>query len=65
MARKRLKVRADFSVMIKFPEEMRWLATKFVEFGKKVASSVRITEQLPSDGQRYVVVLLEIGDRKR
>lgn len=64
MARKRMKDRSDFSILVKFPEEQRAAAMPIINFAKKAFPAIRITEQLPEDGQRYVFVLMEITSHK-
>ena len=64
VARKRLKDRSDFSIMVKFPEEKRWAAQAIINFAKNAFPAVKITEQLPELGQRYVLVLVEIYKNK-
>lgn len=65
MARKRMKDRSDFSILVKFPEEMKSAAMLVVTFAKKTFPAIRITEQSPEENQRYFYILLEIAKCKK
>ena len=65
MGRKRIKDKSDFSITIKFPEDMQASAQQILAFVKHSFPAVAVTEYPPEGEQRYFYMLVEIVRKKK
>ena len=64
MARKRMKDKSDFSILIKFPERLRASALLVLGKVKEEVPVITITEQLPEGDQKYTYILVEMSSHQ-